>query len=324
MKRLFLHVGAPKTGTSTIQMNLLRHGSALASTGLCYPAGFNDRFEYPHRHFISTGNANPLAYSMRFGNDTEAYRAFHPESVLAALSEELADRENIVLSHEDLLFAPPDWLVRFRDWAVNEKFTVQPVMFVRDQLSWHISNFQQHVRQLMSDNSIHEVVGKSMASPDWTRFTQKFSRVFGQEQLIVRLYRQTESNLVAYFIAQLGFDAEPLRHLELDNLNVSASVQVARLMACFHHYSRDKAQQQRMLSAIQDSPVQLPPFTFTTEVRELLAAYYAASNDELCETFLPEQDAAALKAAMQPDIASGDGTLNASLQLAAEILSRKI
>jgi len=39
MKKLFLHIGAPKTGTSAIQDFMLRNRKALASQGVLYPAG---------------------------------------------------------------------------------------------------------------------------------------------------------------------------------------------------------------------------------------------------------------------------------------------
>jgi hypothetical protein len=323
MAKLFLHVGAPKTGTSSIQDNLQRHSHVLAEIGLSYPTALNGLFDYPHRDFISTGNANPLAYSMRFAGDPETYRAFRPDVVLEALGGVLEGEENAILSHEDLLFASTGWLAQFREWAGARGYTVCPVLYVRDQISWHISNFQQHVRQLMTDSSIYAVMARSMVIPDWSRFTGKFAETFGRERLVVRLYqRRAGGNLVADFIGHLGFDAGPLRDLQMADRNVGISSQAALLMSHFHRHSRNKSQQQRMLELIQSSPVRPPPFQFPAEMQEFLCAYYERCNGELCEQYLSPEDAAALQRAMQPDKAARSGGEEASLEMAAELLSR--
>ena len=59
MARLFLHGGAPKTGTSAIQVLLARHAEALAERGVVYPEGH--LFEAARRGQVTAGNGLAMA-----------------------------------------------------------------------------------------------------------------------------------------------------------------------------------------------------------------------------------------------------------------------
>ena len=59
MARLFLHGGAPKTGTSAIQVLLARHAEALAERGVVYPEGH--LFEAARRGEVTAGNGLAMA-----------------------------------------------------------------------------------------------------------------------------------------------------------------------------------------------------------------------------------------------------------------------
>jgi hypothetical protein len=323
LKTIYLHAGAPKTGTSSIQNHLARCSPELEPLGLYYPVSFNDQFDYPHRSFISTGNANPLAYSIRHAGDPHLYSRFSPAEVLRCLENNLGEHGKVLLSHEDLLFSPPRWLETFRSWADKAGYRVVPIIYIRDQLSWHISNYQQHVRQLMSADSVYQTVGKSMLIPEWTRYIGKFARIFGEDELVVRLFRRdTNNNIVLEFLSGLGIDNASLGESTNEKSNVGISSEAAVLTARVQRFSREKATQRQLLQLILESEVSLPKFEFPREVKALLESYYRKCNEELCEKYLPTDDAAQLRRLMLSESEESADINDGSLTLAADILSR--
>lgn len=79
-RRLILHVGAPKCGSTYLQRCLIQSAEALRAVGIAYP---HDGKGHP-------GNAADLA-----GIDRAALDALYPPGI-----------HTVVLSHEDLLFLP--------------------------------------------------------------------------------------------------------------------------------------------------------------------------------------------------------------------------
>ena len=49
-RQIYLHIGFPKTGTTSIQTWLTEHAAALAAHGVLYPAIGRDGQEYQYGH----------------------------------------------------------------------------------------------------------------------------------------------------------------------------------------------------------------------------------------------------------------------------------
>lgn len=108
-KRIILHVGAPKTGTTTIQSFLNTYRAEIQSAGARF-AKF-DAFKFPDH--IGRGHTN-LALSIALIKGTPAHLAWADKSVArSAVSDEIKQLEEgafdtLIMSHESLMTARLD------------------------------------------------------------------------------------------------------------------------------------------------------------------------------------------------------------------------
>lgn len=322
-RELFLHVGAPKTGTSTIQCRLEACSEYLCERSITYPVGFNGSFTYPHKGFISTGNVNPLAYAMRFPTDRIQYKNFELADVLEKLAEHVKGKDLVILSHEDLLYASVEFLGTIKDWAENLGFRVRPVIYIRDQISWHISNYQQHVRQLMATDTIYQIVGKSMQGPDWERYTNKFATLFGRDAVIVKLHKKSKDrDSTEAFLDSLGLGVTGLPEVKSADSNVGISVESAMIVSGFSKHSNDRVKQASLLKILSDCEAGKSRFLFPWEVQELLVSYYRQSNENLSKKYLSEEDASELNRLMLSRSTTSSPPIElATIDLASKALS---
>jgi hypothetical protein len=129
-RRVLLHVGAPKTGTSFVQDLLFTHRAALAEQGILYPA---DRFD---AHFLAALDLMELSWG---GLETQAVGAW----------DRLADRVRgwdgtVVVSHEILATASRQQVRRALDSFGDVE--VHVVLSARDLVRQIPAEWQENVK----------------------------------------------------------------------------------------------------------------------------------------------------------------------------------
>lgn len=208
MKTIYLHIGAPKTGTSSIQSELRENSKLLDLYGVSYPDYVDEIWPYPHKRNISTGNVNPLAYSMRWMSDSKMYKDFEPLYVINRMLKE-SKSDSIIWSHEDLLYANDDFLNLLKNELIANGWTVKPVMFIRDQISWLISAYKQHVWQKDYSDSFSDYV-KFNVGGNWASIVKRYENIFGKENIIVKFYDRSffASSITIYFLKSIGFEVD--------------------------------------------------------------------------------------------------------------------
>lgn len=132
MKRIFLHIGQPKTATTTIQNFLSINQAKLIKHGWLYP---NAGRQYDGHHLL--GNFFRAAPIHWIGQAD-------PAQVMANLKREIDETncDNIILSTESLYFAEnPDQFA-----AYLKDFDVSVVVFLRRQDEWIESAYQENLK----------------------------------------------------------------------------------------------------------------------------------------------------------------------------------
>lgn len=153
--RAILHIGLPKTGTSTLQEILAGNTRALRSSGILYPkAGrtFAGRTLLRHvglRYAMQEKGTQPTVVMQRFTLKTperlSAYIDSFPEEFDSELSE--ASPETVVLSDEALFdFAEPDMIARMRDFLLPRFSSVEIVGYLRDPVGAMSSAYSQSIK----------------------------------------------------------------------------------------------------------------------------------------------------------------------------------
>jgi hypothetical protein len=147
MKTLILHLGLPKTSSTSIQETFLYNPGPLAAAGFDYvsikwPDGpRNSNHSFPMIVSFSDGWQRSPEITRR-GYSADGLKQHFMQAILRALDTD----QNLILSGEDITNIPEEGLRAFSALAADKGFEVRPIMFVRPPLEFVTSMSQTRVR----------------------------------------------------------------------------------------------------------------------------------------------------------------------------------
>jgi len=213
-RRVILHIGRHKTGTTGLQLFLESRRADLTKAGFCYP--LSGRNQSPGQSREDQSAHHGLARSLIGPRDIVRQRL---QALRPAFLDEVRDAHTVILSSEGFQNVEHlDLLAAFLDG-----FEIETICYLREYLSYVASAYAQ------------EIKGSGMAT-DFIFFEQNFG--FYLPQFIApwehiarrsewRLYdraRLVDGNVIADFVAIAGLPLEPSR-VELDsNMSISGNL----------------------------------------------------------------------------------------------------
>ena len=216
-KHIVIHIGFPKTATSSIQLGLWNDREELAKMG----------FLYPESGVIAGGHHN-LSYEMR------SNPRFQPEvggidQLIAEIAE--SDLENVIISSEDFAGIIEPKIHRFREAFGGAGFTI--VAYLRRQDEFLQSFWAQLVKTGYYTDSFESWLKRryflyhadlDVIHGDYHSVLQPWINVFGAENMIVRPFERSQIK-GDVFHEFLGFCRVPRpKRLEVPGIhNVSPS-----------------------------------------------------------------------------------------------------
>ncbi|MFO7534657.1 MAG: hypothetical protein R6X19_03070 [Kiritimatiellia bacterium] len=194
--RLFLHIGHPKTGTTSIQTFLLANRQTLRAQGVLYPeTGLHDS---AHR-LIS-----PAFYSAAALEDQAP---LHMTRLLKEIAE--SGCRTVILSFEGFCGDNPACFTALRD-----RIDTTVIYYVRRQDHIAESRYAQHVRSFL----MQEIRPAALAIrqkgflPDYLRVLRLYEAVFGRDRLAVRVFEREAlvgRDLITDFLHATGIAPSP-------------------------------------------------------------------------------------------------------------------
>jgi hypothetical protein len=244
LKKIFLHVGMHKTGTTAIQ-------SAFS--------GFDDgNTKYADLEFANHSIPFYTAYSNQHQN-YHIWRAagLGPEAIEAkrkscrALIENTVRscNGNLVFSGEDISVIPLSGLLEIRDLFKRNNFTTSVILYAREPVSYMQSALQEDIKGGVFESSIQKSMYRA-------RF-EKFITVFGLDSIVARPFDRNTlhgHNIVADFAHTLG--VSPPRQQGEGNVALStAAIKVKYVSDGFvRHFGESRAlhaAKQRMIGHLR-------------------------------------------------------------------------
>ncbi|GJL56738.1 MAG: hypothetical protein NPIRA02_38700 [Nitrospirales bacterium] len=241
MRQLILHIGPPKTGTTSLQRFLNSASKELLSRGVLYPqegrlkAGSVYRVHRPEGRVTTTGPADShqlLAWTLK--NEVEGVDA---EGCWLDVLNEIhrVDPQTVIISGEAFFSLLEEQVIQVRKYLAD--FNVRVIIYLRDPFNLCLSAYTQHVKMgryhhsfltFMNEKGPHIFEGYE------TR-TQRWKMIFGSEQIVYKSYDKLAKSpgLAQDFIRMLGFHSEDFEKCFSQNkrLNISPSntgIQVIR------------------------------------------------------------------------------------------------
>lgn len=228
IKQVFLHIGARKTGSSAIQVALVRNREALAANGLIYPECENDAAALAHKP--TSGNGVLLAGILGPDKTLRSRR----ESV-AQLRRDLSGTGRAVLYSSELFEASAgEDVSAFVDIVRSRGADVTVVYYLRNLLSYAVANYSQALKRGGYVNDFTRYI-KSYRTT-FAQTIETYSKLVPRERFLIRHYDRVRPNLIQDFFTivldgqnkDVAWDIQPQR--EINRSLTAEEMQIILLM----------------------------------------------------------------------------------------------
>ncbi len=213
MKRVILHVGAGKTGTSALQVAFAKNRDRLKAAGILYPDLVD--LAPAESEKITSGNAPLLAFALGYPcNETQKKAGLR---ALESFHEIIKESEKPVIfcSSEVLQSLKAERLAELKRFCESNGRSLQLVFFVRNIGDYLVSVYLQFVKRLGETREFEDWVRTHKQCPFSQTIQQALEVSAGDSIIRVLNYEEHAEDLVRYFFKDMlgvkdlqGFDFE--------------------------------------------------------------------------------------------------------------------
>ncbi len=228
--RCVLHIGMPKTGSSSIQVTLssagvienceyLKIGNEGNHSTIIYSL-FTKRPELHHVHKAAN----------RTGDEIKEYIEKNKQRLENLLTS--IRSKQYIISGEDILFLEEDELRELKKWLMQFSSQVHVIAYVRPPIAFMQSAFQQKVKE--GDLRY----GLTGFYPEYKKRFEKFDRVFGQGNVFLKKFDTDflfEGDVVLDFCHWIGIS---IRNENIVRVNESISLEAIALLYVLYKFGR--------------------------------------------------------------------------------------
>ncbi|MDD2828456.1 MAG: hypothetical protein PHW18_02650 [Sulfuricurvum sp.] len=281
MKKIYLHIGCGKTGSSALQLWLNHNANFLEKNGLSYPLFGQKRLgEYD----ISSGNAAGVTNAIMEGKGEEFF---------TNLLRHINDNQDILLSSEAFQRLNNSQLIELK--LLFTRLNLEPVIiaYVRDVYDMMYSSYLQLIKRHLYTNTFsnYAILCHSL---------QQFS--------VVRNWHSVFDNIkvIHYDTAKSQLDKSFLEAIDRTNLNVPAinenkvnrslTLQEAELLRYVNqlYISRGKGMREDICSLISDrlikaNPEKQTPIYYSEKIHQHIEKVFSKDIDWINNTFFNKE-----------------------------------
>lgn len=227
-----LHIGSPKTGSTSIQYSFYDHREYLNGLGYFYPSNSANHFFFTW-HFVKSLEKYPGAkifYEDLGLTTTEAieeYRSWEFEQLETSLKD--FNGSTIIFSSELLPFLSKDACIRMKSYLSSLAKKITIICYVRHPMLQCISRAQQ---RLQSGRYTFSEVLQDLNHFSPRELLPTFVSVFGRDNIIVRPFEKNQlfkECVVLDICKTIGLKDESAEKIRVGRLNESLSMEGALL-----------------------------------------------------------------------------------------------
>lgn len=299
MPTLHIHCGAPKTGTSYLQVLFARYADGLRAGGIIYPR--NSYHDAAAAGGITSGNGVEMA---NFLNPALPHPIPDKEAFLRQMTEELerADGKDLLYSSEFISFANKPRSERLASAIAEAGYSAHVIYLVRDIGAAALSTYSQQVKRHGLSDRLEGFIRTWDPQYEWNIRCQ--TGTFGEDSVSIFNYEAEKSRLAELFFRDvLGQDFTPD---EISRINRSLTAKELELLRIMNgHFP--KGQEARLSTFVSDELMAIPrPGTevcLSEKEYDLLQSRFSASLSyinarikgpaiKICEAVVPTRSEA--------------------------------
>jgi hypothetical protein len=251
MKTLYLHIGIPKTATSSIQQFCSINNAVMKTYGYCYPPTF--------RHYRNVNDVCNAHFLIGVIKDKDGVRDTQRELLefgqgLERLHKCFEEFDNIVISDEKIWFSSSyvvtDLWERLKADADAYHYTVKLIIYLRRQDEFLSSRWNQLVKEGVCKEAwdVHAANAPEALSGilDYAAKIDGLAEIFGKENMIIRRFDRNAfhgGDIYHDFFECIGLEITDEYTPYKDDSNLSLkgnSVEVKRVINTAPGFARTK------------------------------------------------------------------------------------
>jgi hypothetical protein len=300
--KLYLHIGSPKTGTTSIQVFLAEHSLSLVDqrvyvTQLCY-ANNHIEFAMLPMNFERASRPGAIRRELQLrGISTEQSFEKWKQKFLKKITEDLAKAqgqgaEKYLVSSEFLFFLDQYEIQKLNDLLRDLYSQMFVLMFVRDQInqveSWYSTKLKNGYGGSLSDflqGHLHRD-----GALNWFQLDQNWSKAFGHENVVVKVH-ESKVDVRASFLSACEILPIPIPERRADDANPAVSKLEAMLLQVARKkfevagtYLKDMGAERNLLTLAILGRFPGDRIRLTKDEASKLRETFAAPNEELMKT----------------------------------------
>lgn len=235
MKNLFLHIGPPKTGSSTIQEFLYQNIDNLNKSGYLYPqTGIKLSAQHNLAHLIIN--------SKKANSTRGTWQEVHQE-----IEEEKLD--NVIISSEYFALANRKQIKILE--TELEPYQVKVIIYLRRQDLRLESQYAQNVKKGLCATNILPFVETKKDESDYYQLLKPWRRVFGINNVIVRPLEKTQVPNICHDILNVIGIKESAHFNDIDSKNLKPGRKTLEVLKLANHVYQNMPRQQKKKSIEQ-------------------------------------------------------------------------
>lgn len=235
---IFIHIGAEKTGSTSLQNFLFENAPNLPNLGFMYPA------DSTRAYFDWIGHFPLAGVFVEDGQSREFVAAAKQQTLQQATEHLLLDikkspAKKIILSSEHFSsrVTSLDQIKKLRSILIDVAEEIKIIVYIRNQASLFTSNYYTRIcggqRETLNMDAIHE----QNSYYNYALLLERWSTVFGQSNIIVREYsrsRLKNGDICEDFCHVIGLSYENLKKVPRQNESLDAlSLETIRRLNAF-------------------------------------------------------------------------------------------
>lgn len=278
MKRIYIHIGVGKTGTTAIQDSMMLHRKEIASQGVLYPVtGLNDT---AHHDLVQL-------WTEDFSSE---YKVIY-SALLNEFEESLKD--TMFISSEKFCFASGGFVEGV--FKALDGFEVKIIFYVRAQLQQIESTFLQWLRVGHPYGAgFDSFFENHLDSFDYSRIVSPWAYFFGEDAVIARSYDhpQIKSDAFSGVKEILGINVSSQKP---HTSNQSLIPELSKLLCLIDQVSPEASLRAEIINEALDISSKFKRYSngklMDAERTHRVKEYYLRSNYEFARKYLSEEDA---------------------------------